>query len=333
MSVGGRTPVSAGVRGTAVLNGGPALRAGAGGVHLATVQRRRLIAAMVELAGEYGVDHATVARVSRCAGVSRKTFYDVFADSEECFLAAFDEVVLRFRNAVIEATVGKRRWVDRVRAGLTLLVELVEDEPATGRVLIVEALRAGDRVLDHRRRVLAEIIGVVEGGRLEARSAQPPPALAAEGVVGAVFSVIHARLSDPVSGPLTELTGELMGTIVLPYLGPAAARRESGRPTPMRTRTSARHMPTGDAFDGLSIRITYRTARVLSAIAEQPGASNRQIARAAGIADEGQTSRLLTRLQHAGLIHNTGGTPASGEARAWTLTDRGAGIQGAVAES
>lgn len=310
-------------------------RSGAGGVHLTTVQRRRLLTAMVELAGEHGVGYATAARVSQRAGVSRKTFYDLFADSEECFLAAFEEAVLRIRYAIVQAAEGERKWMDRVRAGLIVLLEFFEDEPATGRLLIVEALRAGDRSLEHRREVLTEIIAIVEEGRLEARSGREPPALTAEGIVGAVFSVVHARLSDTGSRPLLELAGPLMATIVLPYLGPAAARREASRPTLTRARDSTRGVRTHgghatDVFNGLSIRITYRTARVLSAISEHPGASNRQIAQAAEITDEGQASRLLARLQRAGLIHNTGGASGSGEAKAWTLTNQGAGVQQAV---
>jgi DNA-binding MarR family transcriptional regulator len=69
--------------------------------------------------------------------------------------------------------------------------------------------------------------------------------------------------------------------------------------------------------------LTYRTARVLAAIAEQPGASNRQIAAAAGISDEGQISRLLKRLQNLGLIENTGLGHTKGKPNAWRPTAKG----------
>jgi DNA-binding IclR family transcriptional regulator len=62
---------------------------------------------------------------------------------------------------------------------------------------------------------------------------------------------------------------------------------------------------------------------VLTVIAEQPGASNRQIAAASGITDEGQTSRLLKRLQNLELIENTGLGHARGESNAWRLTAKG----------
>jgi hypothetical protein len=74
------------------------------------------------------------------------------------------------------------------------------------------------------------------------------------------------------------------------------------------------------------MRLTYRTVRVLRAIAAQPSASNREVSLAAGISDQGQISKLLARLQKRGLIANAGRAGngfTRGEANAWTLTDTG----------
>jgi DNA-binding IclR family transcriptional regulator len=72
--------------------------------------------------------------------------------------------------------------------------------------------------------------------------------------------------------------------------------------------------------------MTYRTVRVLEAIAAQPGASNRGVAHSAGIADQGQVSKLLARLQRHGLLANRGVGHVKGEPNAWTLTERGARV-------
>ena len=71
------------------------------------------------------------------------------------------------------------------------------------------------------------------------------------------------------------------------------------------------------------MRLTYRTVRVLLAIAETPGASNRELADAAGVADQGQISKLLSRLKSLGLIENIGAGPVRGEPNAWQLTPKG----------
>jgi DNA-binding MarR family transcriptional regulator len=80
------------------------------------------------------------------------------------------------------------------------------------------------------------------------------------------------------------------------------------------------------------MRLTYRTVRVLMAIAEHPGSSNRVIADAAEVLDQGQMSKLLARLQQISLIKNTGSGPVRGQPNAWTLTDKGWRVQGAIAE-
>jgi predicted transcriptional regulator len=79
------------------------------------------------------------------------------------------------------------------------------------------------------------------------------------------------------------------------------------------------------------MRLTYRTLRVLSAIAHTPGISNRGAAEAAGVRDQGQISKLLSRVERLGLIRNTGAGQAKGAANAWTLTDRGAELDRALA--
>ena len=78
------------------------------------------------------------------------------------------------------------------------------------------------------------------------------------------------------------------------------------------------------------MRITYRTVRVLIVIGSGPGASNREIATEAGIADQGQVSKLLTRLESLGLVRNDGSGHAKGAPNAWVLTARGLDVERAI---
>ena len=71
------------------------------------------------------------------------------------------------------------------------------------------------------------------------------------------------------------------------------------------------------------MRLTYRTARVLEGIAEHPGLSNRQAGERAGIADAGQVSRLLARLERLGLLANRGPGRVKGEPNAWVVDCEG----------
>ena len=76
----------------------------------------------------------------------------------------------------------------------------------------------------------------------------------------------------------------------------------------------------------LGFRLTVRTYLVLSAVAELGGRganpNNREVADAAGVSDQGQISRLLSRLEGLGLLQNTGGS-TQGVPRAWQITPRG----------
>jgi len=84
------------------------------------------------------------------------------------------------------------------------------------------------------------------------------------------------------------------------------------------------------SLDGLKKRLGFRAIRVLAAIAEQPGCSNREVAAAAGIGDEGQACRLFKRLQGFGLIENTGCGHAQGKPNAWRLTAEGEELEAAI---
>ena len=56
-------------------------------------QRERMLAAVVEVVGQVGYASMTVSDVISRAGVSRRTFYEHFANKEDVFLAAYDHVV------------------------------------------------------------------------------------------------------------------------------------------------------------------------------------------------------------------------------------------------
>jgi AcrR family transcriptional regulator len=296
-----------------------------------------MLSAAVDVVAEHGVADLTVALVVARSGVSRRTFYEIFDDREDCFLAAFDEGVERIAREVAGAYEQSGGWCDRVRAGLVVLLSFLEREPAMGSLLIVESLGAGPRALERRARVLDVLNEAVDEGRIESGSGLIATPLTAAGVVGAVLSVLHERLlayppkaaGAGDGGGLMELVNPLMSMIVLPYLGAPAARRELQRPVP-KHRDRPEHGASGDMLRDLQMRLTYRTVRVLIAVAANPGSSNRTIAEGSGITDQGQISKLLGRLHHLGLIENTGPGPARGEPNAWTLTAKGWQVHTAI---
>lgn len=294
------------------------------------IQRVRILTATVQEVGQRGAANLSVAHIVARSGVSRRTFYEIFEDREDCLLAAFEDALKRVAAVVVPAYEQSGSWRAKVRSALVALLGCLEDDRATGRLLIVESLACGPGALERRREVLAGIMRILEEGSANGKASGEPPALTAEGIVGGVISVLYARLTDTSQINLLNLTGPLMGMIVLPYLGSAAARKEIELPAPQGSGTT-RSLMRIDPLQDLPMRLTYRTMRVLVSIAEHPGSSNRTIGGNAGIGDQGQASKLLARLHKLGLIENQGGDFACGEPNAWVLTLTGQEVHNSIA--
>lgn len=292
---------------------------------VAELQRARLIAALIEVVEEDGYALLTVSKVIGRSRVSRKTFYDLFSCREDGFLAAFEQVVGGMRLLAVEAYARESSWREGIRAGLQSVLMFMDEEPGLARFCVLEPLAAGPRVLARRAEMLGELAQAVEQGRVAGAGALDPQPLTAEVIIGGLLAVLHSRLLADGQAPLADLLGPLMSAITLPYLGAGAARRELTKPCKKTSAQNGRSAPERDSdpVKGLGIRLTYRTVRVLMAIAENPACSNREVAQSAGISDEGQISKLLHRLARLDLIENFGPGHAEGAANAWHLTPRG----------
>jgi AcrR family transcriptional regulator len=309
------------------------LRSGPNGLsrhEVAEIQRRRILTAMVDAVERLGYARLTVAEIIGRARISRKTFYDVFSNREDCFLAAFEQALAEASLLARGAYSQEPSWRNGTRLALARLLEFMEDEPGLARLCLVEAVAAGGRVRVRRTQALAELARLIDRGRLPGGPSREPPEMTAEGIVGAIVTVLQNRLLERDEKPLTELLGPLMSIIVLPYHGPSAAKCELARPTPPVSRRRVTHVPTHDPLHGLNMRLTYRTVRVLMVVAEHPGASNREVAEGAGIIDQGQISKLLNRLAGLELVENRGQGQEKGVANAWHLTARGGLVERAT---
>ena len=291
---------------------------------LATLQRARLIAAAGQGLEELGYVRLTVSQIVNRARVSRRTFYDHFPGREDCLVAVLEQAVELPTRLARDSYAQQKSWRTGMRAALESVLIVMDEEPGLARLCIVEPLRGGPRVLAFRTETMRKIAHVLDVGRHEPQALREPPAITAEAVAGGVFWVLHNRLCEGRRQPLLDLLGALMSMITLPYLGARVAAEELKKPTGALARENGRRSgPKADPFHALGIRLTYRTVRTLMAIAEHPGASNREIARHAGIADDGQTSKLLWRLSRQELIANARAGQPRGSANSWRLTERG----------
>jgi AcrR family transcriptional regulator len=299
---------------------------------LADLQRARMLAAMFDVAARRGVGNVTVAHVVERSGVSRRTFYELFSDREDCLRAAFEHALACASRRVLPAYEAQQGWREKIRAALIALLCFLDEEPVLGKLLIVESHAGGEATSERREEVLGIVTVAVDRGREQGKASPALSSLTAEGVVGGALSVINSRLSDDSHEPLVELANPLMSMIVSPYLGGAAARRELERPAPESSRPVKSETLFVDPFKEAGIRLTYRTVKALIAIAEHSGASNRLVADAAEINDQGQISKLLHRLERAGMVANTNAaTFGKGMPNGWALTEKGAQVVSTIA--
>jgi AcrR family transcriptional regulator len=300
------------------------------------MQRARLMAAAAAVIAERGYAGTSVGHICRQARISRRTFYDLFESREDCLFAVLEDAVRVIKREIDAAGLQGCAWRDRVRGGLFVVLSFFDHEPMLARVCVVQALQAGPRVAQWREDVLARLVEAVDEGRGGSARSRQCTALTAEGLVGAAFAIVYARLlTGKHPGPLSGLLGELMSLIVLPYLGPAAARSERQRAVPPPPKSAAQESARDVALEGdplrvLPMRLTYRTARVLDSIAANPGASNSSVAEHSGISDQGQVSKLLARLKGLGLLTNAGEGHSKGEPNAWQLTPTGVQVRRSI---
>ncbi len=219
-------------------------------------------------------------------------------------------------------------WHDRVRAGLSALLVFLDEEPGWARLLLGESpLEAGAEFerRQHTLHALARaLVTETQAEENDSRWFVPWSELTAELVVGGVVTVLRKRILEGAPEPFVELAPSLMAFIMAHYPG-SSSNLSSKRPA-----------ATNDAESNpqrLPVRVTYRTTCVLNAIGDSPGLSNRDIAEAAGLTDEGQTSRLLRRLEERCLVQNVGVGHAYGGANAWLLTPYGERVLDATRHS
>jgi AcrR family transcriptional regulator len=188
-------------------------------------QRERMLLAVAEAVAEQGFVTTTVADIIARARLSRRTFYEHFADKEECFLAAYDTVVEQLLAAVGQAYEQADGWPQKVHDGLETFLAYLAAEPAFARMCIVEVVAAGPEARSRRDAAMRVFVDFLEPGRAEAPKGIAVPVLAADVVVGGIYEIIYSRLQRNAADELVEMLPELLYCALVPYIGHGAAER------------------------------------------------------------------------------------------------------------
>ncbi|MGE5408385.1 MAG: TetR/AcrR family transcriptional regulator [Syntrophothermus sp.] len=190
---------------------------------VAAIQRARIRRAMVEVIGELGYPETRVLDVTAVAGVSRKTFYELFDSKEDCFLAIYDDLLgglLADTNAAMASAAGAN-WSERAAWGMRAVLEHLARHPLEARFGIVEVLAAGPEALARRDAALRRFAAFLDAGHTGSSSAAPT--IASLTVAGAVHELLYGDIAHGATAELPSRLPELMSWILLPSSAPRRA--------------------------------------------------------------------------------------------------------------
>jgi AcrR family transcriptional regulator len=198
---------------------------------VARSQRDRLLEAAIRMVAAKGYATTTIGDLTGEAGVSRTTFYELFDDKEACFLAAYDNAIDALVRRVLGAYESDRRWPERARAGLAVLLEALAEEPALARLALVDIGSAGPVAQRRYRTAVQRLTPLFEEGRDFAPDGRNLPPNTSRMAIGGVTGLISDELIAGRAEQLPGLLSEVLFATLVPYIGPDAATREVGELT------------------------------------------------------------------------------------------------------
>jgi AcrR family transcriptional regulator len=229
-----------------------------------TTGRDRILIAIVDLVSEGTYTTTTVAQISKRAGVSTATFYTVFTDKEECFLAAYrhvaDELLGKLERRA-DTTDLSTAW----RAALDAIFDLAAEQPGTLLLLASEATLSTRRALEARDQLVADIESVIDG-RVQAPGKVAVPDVPAKALVGAALRLLVRRLREK-NGNLEELHNALVRWI--------ESYETSGTPR-WQTLTSIAHLQAGPPNYAAGLAPPARPSRGRTRLSPEEVAENQR---------------------------------------------------------
>jgi AcrR family transcriptional regulator len=218
-------------------------------------QRQRLQTAMIELIAKKGYQAVRIVDLARLAHVSQPTFYQLYADKEEVFLCAYQEIAQRAAKTAMEAYDAEGSQGERLRAAMRAFAELAVGEPEGTSLLVLGAFGAGQKALEGRRRSLEALEAGIRVSRDGAATGEPGD-LTVKAILGGIREVTATRLqrgrADELPALADELTAwaasyprRLPAGLAAPATTPPAGSGGAGAKSSVRSRRAEGRLPSG----------------------------------------------------------------------------------------
>jgi AcrR family transcriptional regulator len=184
-------------------------------------QRLRIHGAMIEAVTRDGYDGTSVKQIVALAGVSRRSFYEQFANKQACFLATFDLITERELRGIGGACrdCGEDRD-ERLGAALARLARDTSEDRGALELALVTAPCAGAAATQRLNRAIAAYGQMLARGLGSSSQPSALPAPIIAGIAGGLHGALAAALRDPQPIVRTKLS-EAMLRWALPFAEPA----------------------------------------------------------------------------------------------------------------
>ena len=173
---------------------------------------------MAEVVAEVGYEEASVERVLTASRISRRTFYELFADREDCFVAAYDAAMRDVFKLVTDAYLDCDAPERRIEAALAAFLRFCADNPAVARMCVVEVFAAGARARELRAEFMDRFAALMEHALGDIRGDRQLDRLAAQALVGGVHEVIYGPVDRGEVADLPALASEIVSSQIAPLV-------------------------------------------------------------------------------------------------------------------
>jgi AcrR family transcriptional regulator len=182
--------------------------------------RGRLLQSVLRLAMVEDYQELTAPQIAEEARVPIESFFELFSDKEECFLAAFDMLGDKLLLLAANPDLVSSNWPYAVRRTIGELLRYLADRPLYARTIAADAFAAGPEAVERNLELAHGIATLLTEG---APDAAPQSKLAMDGVVGALWHTIRCQVTSGQIHLLPALSDYLSYVVLAPYIGAEAA--------------------------------------------------------------------------------------------------------------
>lgn len=179
---------------------------------------------MVDAVGRNGFQATGLREVVALAGVSNRTFYENFDSMQDCFMAAFDEIVGRLAVRTADAYASGSGFPGRLRSAFDVYTELIAEKPTETHLIMVDLISLGAEGIVRRQQAAAAFETMMNQSFGEAPELGQVSELTVRAIVGGFQRVVYRRVRDGQPERLRSEMGDLLDW-ALAYQRPGGVAR------------------------------------------------------------------------------------------------------------